>query len=169
MKIVLALMAVAVAMGSVSGADAAEGNARAENPRRGTGVIFKATGHIAASDPIQSLTEIEFSFSTCPDEPKTNGEDGYAFVGLPARVGSGSAIASARSRNATGPYDLDMYFYDQDCSFLGRAVNDGTDEISVIPEKTRHIVVVDNDYMNPGISTDLVLIVKAPADHESTD
>jgi hypothetical protein len=71
----------------------------------------------------------------CDYTPRTNGVDGWV-----AKVPAGN---DGRTLTATGQgveFDLDLYFYDENCALLGTADEAGTHQSGEIPEGTAYVM-----------------------------
>lgn len=108
-----------------------------------------ATGTIHAGGPATYYggtnalrTEIE---DACSASPRTQGTDGW-IEALPAGVSDGLHQVTAAGKAIQGHpqgYDLDVYFYDAQCSLLAADEDSGTDEVADIPEGAKYVVVAN--------------------------
>lgn len=105
-------------------------------------VTFKAEGTLAVANPATleqgGVTQNEF-IATCA-APASQGLDGYV-IELPAKVGKVTSKVSVTGGDATGIYDLDMYYYDKDCGYKAASSTAGDDEIGAMPSGTKYVVV----------------------------
>ena len=103
---------------------------------------FAAEGDIVGANPGASLqggaTENEFAGS-CSAEPASQGADGYV-VELPEGF-VGDGMTATVTGDSAGPYDLDLVFYDVDCSFIEQSATEAADETAPVAPTTRFIVV----------------------------
>ena len=108
-------------------------------------ITFEESGTIAGPAPsslaIGGITEAEFViFNTCASPPASQGVDGHV-VELPEDFGSGTGSLEVLGSDATGAYDLDVYFYDAGCSLMEPYMTDGADPSGAIPAGARWAVV----------------------------
>jgi hypothetical protein len=105
-------------------------------------VTFSTDGSFAVANPAtlenSGVTQNEF-MATCAI-PASQGLDGYV-VELPAKVTKVSSEVTVAGGDATGIYDLDMYFYNADCAPTGAASSAGSDEVGAMPAGTKYVVV----------------------------
>ena len=117
---------------------------------------YAAEGDIVGSNPLAGdragVTENEF-VETCPDEPASQGADGWVVV-LPESFAEGGAVATATGESAA-EYDLDLAFYDAGCAFIDQSATETADETSPLPAGTRFVVV--NQFI--GADTHFCLVV----------
>ena len=108
----------------------------------GPGGTYYAEGHIHAGNPslFFGVTENELAVF-CSYPPDSQGVDGYVFELPEDFMLPAPATATGTS---TGPHDLNVYFYDVACDFIGdenMANIPGADEEGTIPAGTRYVVV----------------------------
>jgi len=91
------------------------------------------------SGEVGSVTAQEFE-NTCA-EPASQGLDAWVFE-VPGPYRKTQAIVETVG-TAGGPagYDLDMFFYDSECTVLSASQAEGTDETGYAPEGTAWILV----------------------------
>ena len=101
-----------------------------------TGTTFSAEGIIDEGHPGISVTDAEF-ITSCPDEPVTQGLDGYVFA-LPE--GTAGVFDLEGTPQSGGSYDLDVSFYGADCGYLDGEATVAPDETGQLPAGTRFAV-----------------------------
>ena len=75
----------------------------------------------------------------CPTMPPNQGEDGWVFTlpeGFPV-PGTTSTVTGS----SAAAYDLDLYFYGADCTFLDSAATVAADESMATPDATKYVLV----------------------------
>ena len=124
----------------------------------GPGYLARGTihgGHPGNYYAGAGVTRAEFE-SECEYSPRTNGVDGWV-AAVPASVADGTHTITARSIDdpTGGFYDLDMYFYDAGCGFLGADEDEGADETGDLPEGTRYVLATSyvGGQIQVGLST----------------
>ncbi|WP_019812261.1 M36 family metallopeptidase [Saccharomonospora halophila] len=99
-------------------------------------------GTIAAGNPSTGLTPTGATanafISACTAPPPGQGADGWV-TALPAGFGDGAHRVKVRGDSAT-PYDLDLYFFDQNCEPTGSAASASADESTTVPSGTRYVL-----------------------------
>ncbi len=103
---------------------------------------FKSAGAIIAGNPGTQfgagVTESEFILE-CTDAGSTQGVDGYV-IKLPDDVGDGFQKVTASSASAL--HDLDLQFYNEDCSEnVGDVATEAPDEEGSVPKNAAWLVV----------------------------
>jgi hypothetical protein len=96
------------------------------NPSTGT-VDGDATG----------VTATDFK-ATCSAPPGSQGADGWVTT-LPDSFGDGAHKVTVTGSSA-GPYDVDLYFYDRECSLVGSAASAAADESATLPSETKYVL-----------------------------
>lgn len=98
-------------------------------------------GEIAVGTPatevLTSVTRGEFIL-TCNPEPRTQGTDGWVIT-LPE--GSGDGLQRMTVTGSGGEHDLEIYFYDSECSPTGDIATEEPDEAGPIPAGSAYAVV----------------------------
>ena len=108
---------------------------------------FLARGTIGAAHTANWLagtgvTRTEFE-SDCQYTPRTNGVDGWV-TKIPAEFAGGLHTLHAKAADeGLGLRDMDIYFYDKDCSVLEAVELGDTDTMGVIPEGTAYAMVTN--------------------------
>lgn len=114
----------------------------AKKKRKKKPVTYSTEGSFAVANPATlenaGVTQNEL-MNTCAI-PVSQGLDGYV-IKLPAKVRKVSSEVTASGGDATGIYDLDMYFYNADCAPTGAASTAGSDEVGAMPAGTKYVVV----------------------------
>jgi hypothetical protein len=114
-------------------------------------VTFSATGRIKAGNPLSpsrgGITVNEFLLSC--GIPASQGIDAWVFR-VPSGFPEGGARVSARG-DASGFYDLDIRFFSGSCDFLGAVRTERSDEVGVVPEGARFIVVSETRGLDTGL------------------
>ena len=98
-----------------------------------------AIGHPANFEADLGITRAEFT-ETCGVPAASQGTDGYV-IEIPATHMKKSAAVSAVGTSVTGGYDLDLFFYNDTCSEVGRAADIGTDQEGTMPAGTKFVLV----------------------------
>jgi hypothetical protein len=106
-------------------------------------VTFEASGSFALMNPADynsgtSITRNEFQ-AVC-GIPATQGLDGYV-VELSEEISKVNAQVGVKGSDAGIGHDLDMYFYNAECTPTGAASTETADEIGVFPAGTKWVVV----------------------------
>lgn len=105
-------------------------------------ISFEASGSFAVANPGSlegaSITGNEF-VETCAI-PATQGVDGFV-VELSDEISNVMANVLVAGGDATGIYDLDMYFFTADCAPVGAASTPDSDEIGAFPAGTKYVLV----------------------------
>ena len=105
-------------------------------------ITFEASGSFAIANPASlegaSITGNEF-VETCAI-PVSQGLDGYV-VELSDEISKVLAAVQVSGGDATGIYDLDMYFFSADCAALGAASTADSDEAGAFPAGTKYVLV----------------------------
>jgi extracellular elastinolytic metalloproteinase len=134
---VVVLVACLLGVAMTLPADAAKKKRKKKPP-----VTFSADGSLAVANPATlenaGVTQNEF-MATCAI-PASQGVDGHV-IELPAKVKKVSSRVTAAGSDATGIYDLDMYFYNSDCAPTGASSTAGSDELGAMPAGTKYVVV----------------------------
>jgi len=108
---------------------------------------FLARGTIGAAHTANWLagtgvTRTEFE-SDCEYTPRTNGVDGWV-TQIPAEFAGGLHTLHAKAADeGLGLRDMDIYFYNKDCSVLEAVELGDTDTMGVIPEGTAYAMVTN--------------------------
>lgn len=144
MSIVLAAFLVLGLMGAPAALAKKKKKKKAKAPATKT-ITFEESGTIAAPAPtslvIGGITEVEFAqVNSCGSLPASQGFDGHV-VELPEDFRSGSATLEVLGSDATGAYDLDVYFYDGACGLLEPYMTEGADPSGAIPAGATWAVV----------------------------
>lgn len=118
-------------------------------------VTFEASGTVAIGHPAAysagaSIVGTELS-GVC-GIPVSQGSDGFV-VELPEALTKVAATVAVTGSDATGLYDLDMYFYNAECAPVGAASTETQDEIGAFGAGTKYILV--NSYMGAEVEFEL--------------
>jgi extracellular elastinolytic metalloproteinase len=129
---------VAIILGLLAGALSMPADAKKKKlkPFVTTGTI--AVGHPANFEAGVGIARGEFT-ETCA-VPQSNGTDGYV-IEIPATYMKKAANVSAVGSSETGAYDLDLFFYNDSCTEIGRAADIGTDQMGFMPAGTKYVLV----------------------------
>lgn len=108
-------------------------------------ITFEESGTIAGPAPsslaIGGITESEFTVvNTCASLPASQGVDGHV-VELPEDFRMGTATMEVLGSDATGAYDLDVYFYDAGCALMEPYMTEGANPTGAIPPGATWAVV----------------------------
>lgn len=108
-------------------------------------ITFEESGTMAGPAPssllVGGVTEAEFTIvNSCASLPSSQGVDGYV-VELPEDFRSGTATLEVLGSDASGAYDLDVYFYDAGCGLMEPYMTDGADPSGAIPAGATWAVV----------------------------
>ena len=133
------LIALALVLGLVGAISAAPALAGKKKKKP---ITFEAAGSFAVANPASleggSLTGNEFT-ETCAI-PTTQGVDGFV-VELSDEISKVMATVQVSGGDATGIYDLDMYFFTADCAAIGAASTPDSDEMGAFPAGTKYVLV----------------------------
>jgi extracellular elastinolytic metalloproteinase len=134
------LVALCLLLGALVGP--AEAAKKKKKKKKKPPVTFTTTGSFAAMNPATlegaGVTQNEF-LAAC-SIPASQGVDGFV-IELPAKVSKVTSTVNLTGGDATGIYDLDMYFYDESCASKGAASSAGTDELGAMPSGVKYVVV----------------------------
>lgn len=138
MRRVIAFALIVGLLGALSASPAI-----AKKKKKAKPVTFEASGSFAIGNPGHfgadvSLVATEFT-NTCAI-PATQGTDGFV-VELSDEISKAPATVSVSGSDATGLYDLDMYFFNAECSPVGAASTEVSDEVGVFAAGTKYIIV----------------------------
>lgn len=116
---------------------------------------FQASGTVAIGHPVTyatgtSIVGTELT-ETCAI-PTSQGTDGFV-VEVPDNMSNLTATVEVSGGDATGLYDLDMYFFNADCAPVGAASTETVDEVGAFGPGTKYILV--NSYMGAEVTFDL--------------
>lgn len=119
------------------------GAADAKKKKKQQPVTFEASGSFALANPGDysagaGLTRAEF-MQTCAI-PASQGLDGFV-VELSEAISKVTATVALSGSDASGTYDLDMYFFNETCAEMGNASTDTPDEIGAFPAGTKYVLV----------------------------
>ena len=125
-------------------------------------VFFEGEGFIEGSDPVGvTRLDMEAGSTIGCGEPFTQGLDGFAFE-LPSLTTAGMEVTAVGS-SFENTHDLDLFFYDADCTRSGPPLNTTVaDEEGPVPPGTKWILA----HAFSGIETDVLLTVLT---RDSTD
>ena len=117
---------------------------------------FEASGTVAIGHPVTyatgtSIVGTELT-ETCAI-PASQGTDGFV-VELPEAMTKVMANVAVSGGDATGMYDLDMYFFNAECAPVGAASTETQNEIGAFAPGTKYILV--NSYVGAEVTFDLV-------------
>lgn len=106
---------------------------------------FTEEGTIRVAGPtgaaLKGVTEAEFTIANeCASMPASQGHDGYV-VEIPAEFQTGTGTLQVAGSDATGQYDLDVYFYDAGCTLMEPYLTNGADESGMILPGAKWAVV----------------------------
>lgn len=87
--------------------------------------------------------------------PLSQGTDGFV-VELPAEFQQINSEASLEGTDLMGGPDLDMYFYDETCTYLGEVATAELNEYGIVPAGTRFVAV--SAFIGAGVSFTLDLV-----------
>ena len=103
---------------------------------------FAAEGDIVgsapASDQFPGVTENEFA-ETCNGDPTAQGTDAWVVEFPEGFVADG--LNATVTGDSAGPYNLDMAFYDAECSYISQLATDDADETGPVAPESHFIVV----------------------------
>lgn len=146
------LMAACLLSGAAIGtADAAKKKKSKKKPP----ATFEAKGSLVTANPTDfvagtSFTRQEF-LATCA-VPASQGLDGYV-IELPEKFHELSASVLIQGADALGLYDLDLFFFSEDCSARGEQSSSDADELGFFPPDTKYIFV--SAFLGGGITFDV--------------
>lgn len=128
----------------VIGAPVATAKKKKKKPIPATKTItFEAEGTIQVAGPSGvafGITESEFYFVNNCAMPASQGLDGYV-VEIPSEFQAGTASLQVAGSDATGAYDLDVYFYDSGCNLMEPYMTEGADPSGAIVTGAKWAVV----------------------------
>ncbi|PZF91884.1 M36 family metallopeptidase [Micromonospora deserti] len=109
-----------------------------DEPVTETGIIVTGNPSTGTVDDATGVTATAFT-STCtvPVAP-AQGADGWV-TKLPDSFGDGAHEVQVRG-DSVGPYDFDLYFYDESCTLIGSAASAAADESGTIPSGARYVL-----------------------------
>jgi hypothetical protein len=136
------LIALALVLGLLGALTAAPAGAKKRKKKSKPPITFEASGSFAVGNPGSingaSITGNEFA-ETCAI-PATQGLDGFV-VELSEEISKVTSTASLSGGDATGFYDLDMYYFNADCAPVGAASTAESSETGVFPAGTKYVLV----------------------------
>lgn len=130
-KSLVAALTVALLVGAIGmPAEAAKKKKKKKAPVAQT-ITFTEEGTLRAPAPTSlvlfGISDAEFLVvNECGSMPTTQGHDAW-IVEIPPEYSDGTATVEVKGADATGAYDMDLYFYDAGCGLLEPYVTDGTD------------------------------------------
>jgi len=100
------------------------------------------TGSIAFGTPVGDNTDggvtgLDFA-TNCVMPPSSQGSDGWV-TALPDSFDDGVHTVKV-SGSSAAPWDLDVYFYAEDCTVTGSAASSAADESGTIPSGTKYVL-----------------------------
>lgn len=99
------------------------------------------SGTIATGTPLPptapGVTMADFT-TNCTSPPGSQGTDGWVTT-VPDSFGDGQHSVTVTG-SSPGPYDLDLYFYDEQCREVGSAASSAADESGTLPSGTKHVL-----------------------------
>lgn len=109
---------------------------------------FLAYGHLKASNPTNfqvdvGVTRQDFE-DGCDYAPRTQGVDGWVQE-IPAELADGTSQITAGAESVSAVWDLDMWFYDENCTLIGSATEDtfAEAETADIPAGAKYVLVAN--------------------------
>ena len=108
-------------------------------------ITFTEEGSLRAPAPTSlvlfGLTDGEFIVANeCGAMPTTQGHDAW-ITEIPGEYSDGNATLEVKGADATGAYDLDVYFYDAGCALMEPYLTDGADPAGAINAGAKWSVV----------------------------
>lgn len=151
MRRLIALALVLALLGAMSAAPAlAKKKKKAKPP-----ITFEASGAFAIGHPVSifeaSITGTELT-NTCAI-PLSQGTDGYV-VELSEEISQVPATVAVSGGDATGLYDLDLYFFNADCAPVGMSSTAEPNEFGAFGAGTKYVLV--SAFLGANITFDLV-------------
>ena len=129
---------VAVTLGLLAGAAVAP----AEAKKKKKPVTFSAEGSLVLGNPGDlndaGVTRQEF-LAGCA-VPATQGLDGYV-IELDDKISAVSSDVQVSGGDAAGLYDLDMYFFDEECTPTGSYSTAASDEFGLMLPGSKYVLV----------------------------
>lgn len=124
------IAALLIAALAVPGSAAGKKKKKKKKPAPQT-ITFTEEGSLLAPAPTSlvlfGITDGEFLVvNGCASMPTTQGHDAWV-VEIPAEFSNGTAQLEVKGADATGAYDLDVYFYDYGCALMEPYLTDGVD------------------------------------------
>lgn len=133
-KILVAALTAVLLVGSIAmPATAAKKKKKKAKPQT---ITFTEEGSLRAPAPtglvLFGVTDAEFLVvHECGTMPTLQGHDAWVFE-IPAEYSDGRATLEVKGADATGAYDLDVYFYDAGCALMEPYLTEGTDPAGTI-------------------------------------
>ncbi len=114
-----------------------------KKPKPKPPITFEAEGTLVTANPADyqadaGITRNEF-INTC-SIPVSQGFDGYV-IELSDEISTVMSEVLVSGSDATGIYDLDAYFYDENCAFSGAASNEESNQTGVMLAGSKYAVV----------------------------
>ncbi len=135
-SLVLALIACLL-----GGALAAPAVAKKRKPK--PPVTFEESGSVALGHPGDLAAEANVTrnafLETC-SVPPTQGTDGYVIT-LPDEITAIATDVTTAGTDLTGEHDLDLFFFDEGCGFVGSLNTPEVNEFGPMPAGTRYVLV----------------------------
>ena len=134
-KPLIAALTAALMVGAIAmPAEAAKKKKKAPAPQT---ITFVEEGSLRAPAPTSlllfGLTDAEFLIvNECASMPATQGHDAWV-VEIPEEYFDGRATVEVKGADATGAYDLNLYFYDAGCALMELQLTEGADPAGSIP------------------------------------
>ena len=129
---------VAVTLGLLAGAAVAP----AEAKKKKKPVTFSAEGSLLLGNPGDlndaGATRQEF-LAQCA-VPATQGVDGYV-IELDDKISAVNSDVGVTGTDAAGLYDLDMYFFNEECTPTGSFSTEASDEYGVMAPGTKYVLI----------------------------
>lgn len=127
-KSLVATLAALLVLGMIA-APAATAKKKKKKPVAQT-ITFEQEGTIRIAGPTSAayfgITDGEFLVvHDCAQMPATQGHDAW-IVEIPAEFQTGSASLKIEGSDASGLYDLDVYYYDASCGLMEPYLTEGT-------------------------------------------
>lgn len=145
------LIALALVLGLIGALSAAPAQAK----KKKKPVTFEASGSVAIGHPgaySAGVSIVGTELSEVCGIPVSQGTDGFV-VELPDPMTKVTANVSVSGGDATGQYDLDMYFFNAECAPVGAASTETQDEVGAFGPGTKYILV--NSYMGAQVEFEL--------------
>lgn len=134
---------LALVVGLLGGSAAIPAQAKRKKSKPKPPITFEAEGTLVTANPADfqadaGITRNEF-INTC-SIPVSQGFDGYV-IELSDEISTVMSNVLVSGSDATGIYDLDVYFYDESCAFTGAASNEETNQTGVMVAGSKYAVV----------------------------
>ena len=140
-KVLIAGLTALLLVGAIS-MPATAGKKKKKKPQT---ITFTEEGSLRAPAPTSlvlfGVTDGEFLVvNECGSMPATQGHDAW-IVEIPTDYAMGTGMLEVKGADATGAYDLNVYFYDAGCGLMEPYLTDGADPTGPINAGAKWAIV----------------------------